>query len=57
MEGTDLKHFLSVVVKAEVLYVVPGTEEHTQLDKRCFFKSPISCFLFNFLFLFPLPEP
>lgn len=37
MEGTDLKHFPSRVVKAEVAHTVLGTEEHTQLDKRSFF--------------------
>lgn len=56
MEGTGLKPFLTVVVKAEVPYVVPGTGEHTQLDKRLFFKNPTSSFLLSFLFWFPFPE-
>lgn len=60
MEGTDLKHFPSRVVKAEVAHTVLGTEEHTQLDKRSFFfffkASRQHLFFLASYFLFHLPE-
>lgn len=57
MEETDLKHYHSRVVKAEVPYTGLRREEQAQLDKRSSFSSPISAsFLPNFLILFHFPE-
>lgn len=55
-EETDLKHYRSRVVKAEVPYTGLRREQ-APLDRRPSFSSPISVsFLPNFVILFHFPE-